>query len=123
MATPSYSPNSASGESQDLGLFFVQRKEAGGFDRLSQFPDFGQLARLHFALTNKAARLRTCAKGSSWFMQMVAVSVNVPYWISLNLNAPTTPATQFGFKVSVLPGASISPAQYDPTFTTVIGQS
>ena len=47
MATPSYSPNSASGESQDLGLF-VQRKEAGGFDRLSQFPDFGQLARLHF---------------------------------------------------------------------------
>ena len=44
MATPSYSPNSASGESQDLGLF-VQRKEAGGFDRLSQFPDFGQLAR------------------------------------------------------------------------------
>ena len=44
MATPSYSPSSASGKSQDLGLF-VQRKEAGGFDRLSQFPDFGQLAR------------------------------------------------------------------------------
>ena len=75
------------------------------------------------ALTEQGRSLRTCAKGSSWFMQMVAVSVNVPYWISLNLNAPTTPATQFGFKVSVLPGASISPAQYDPTFTTVIGQS
>ena len=50
-------------------------------------------------------------------MQMVAVSVDVPYWISLNLNAPTTPATQFGFKVSVRPGASSS-AQYDTTFTT-----
>ena len=33
-------------------------------------------------------------------MQMVAVSVDVPYWISLNLSAPTTPATQFGFKVA-----------------------
>jgi hypothetical protein len=44
VATPSYSPSGASGQSQDLGLF-VQRKEAGGFDRLSQFPDFGQLAR------------------------------------------------------------------------------
>ena len=44
MATPSYSPNSASGEPQDLGLFF-QRKEPGGFDCLSQFPDFGHLAR------------------------------------------------------------------------------
>ena len=55
MATPSYSPNSASGESQDLGLF-VQRKEAGGFDRLSQFPDFGQLAR-------KAARAPYLRKG------------------------------------------------------------
>jgi hypothetical protein len=55
VATPSYSPNSASGESQDLGLF-VQRKEAGGFDRLSQFPDFGQLAR-------KAARAPYLRKG------------------------------------------------------------
>ena len=98
MATPSYSPSSASGESQDLGLF-VQRKEAGGFDRLSQFPDFGQLAR-------KAARAPSFAKGSSWFwfMQMVAVSVDVPYW-----NAPTTPATQFGFKVSKRPRASFRP--------------
>jgi hypothetical protein len=43
-------------------------------------------------------------------MQMVAVCVDVPYWISLNLNAPTTPATQFGFKVSVRPGASFVPA-------------
>ena len=58
------------------------------------------------ALTKQGRSLRTCAKGSSWFMQMVAVSVDVPYWISLNLNAPTTPATQFGFKVSVRPGAS-----------------
>ena len=68
MATPSYSPNSASGESQDLGLF-VQRKEAGGFDRLSQFPDFGQLARLKRPL---APYLR---KGFELVMQMVAVSV------------------------------------------------
>ena len=58
------------------------------------------------ALTEQGRSLRTCAKGSSWFMQMVAVSVDVPFWISLNLNAPTTPATQFGFKVSVRPGAS-----------------
>src|SRR3954453_6055083 len=36
-------PSSASGECQDLGLF-VERKEAGGFDRLNQFPDFGLLA-------------------------------------------------------------------------------
>ena len=67
MATPSYSPSSASGEPQDLGLF-VQHKEAGGFDRLNQFPDFGQLAR-------RPVALRTFAKGSSWFMQIVAVSV------------------------------------------------
>ena len=67
MATPSYSPSSASGEPQDLGLF-VQHKEAGGFDRFNQFSDFGQLAR-------KAGRVRTFAKGSSWFMQIVAVSV------------------------------------------------
>jgi hypothetical protein len=49
-----------------------------------------------------------CA-GLCSLMQMVAVSVDVPYWISLNLNAPTTPATQFGFKVSVRPGASFCP--------------
>ena len=42
-------------------------------------------------------------------MQMVAVCVDVPYWISLNLNAPTTPATQFGFKVSKRPRASFRP--------------
>ena len=73
MATPSYSPSSASGESQDLGLF-VQRKQAGGFDRLSQF----------LILDNWRAKplaLRTFAKGSSWFMQMAAVSVDVLYWI------------------------------------------
>jgi hypothetical protein len=61
------------------------------------------------ALTEQGRSLRTCAKGSSWFMQMVAGSVNVPYWISLNLNAPTTPATQFGFKVSKRPRASFRP--------------
>ena len=55
MATPSYSPSSASGEPQVLGLF-VQHKEAGGFDRLNQFPDFGQLAR-------KAARAPYLRKG------------------------------------------------------------
>jgi hypothetical protein len=41
------------------------------------------------ALTEQGRSLRTCAKGSSWFMQMVAVSVDVPYWISLNLNNTT----------------------------------
>ena len=44
MATPSYGPSSTSGDSQNLGLL-VQGKEAGCFDRLSQFPDFGRLAR------------------------------------------------------------------------------
>ena len=61
------------------------------------------------ALTEQGRSLRTCAKGSSWFMQMVAVSVDVPYWISLKINAPITPATQFGFKVSVRPEASFRP--------------
>ena len=74
MATPSYSPNSASGESQDLGLF-VQRKEAGGFDRLSQFPDFGQLARLHLRTDRTRPLAPYLRKGFELVMQMVAVSV------------------------------------------------
>ena len=49
MAGPTYRPGSASGNSQDLGLL-VERNEAGGFDRLSQFSDFGRLARLHVCI-------------------------------------------------------------------------
>ena len=55
MATPSYGPSSTSGDFQNLGLL-VQGKEAGCFDRLSQFPDFGRLARLHFC-TDRARPL------------------------------------------------------------------
>ena len=84
MATPSYSPNSASGEPEDLGLF-VQRKEAGGFDRLNQFPDFGLW--LLGALTEQGRSRSVTAQGFSWFMQMVAVSVGVPYWINLANNS------------------------------------
>jgi len=74
VATLAYRPNSASGKSQDLGLF-VQRKEAGGFDRRNQFPDLRLLAR-----TRVHAMVRR-------------------YW-----NPPTTSAPQSGFKVGVHSG-------------------
>ena len=45
-------------DSQELGLL-VQREEACGFDRLSQFPDFGGLARLHFR-TEPSKGARQC---------------------------------------------------------------
>ena len=73
--------SSASGESQDFGLF-AQRKEAGGFDCLSQFPDFRLLAR-------KVARAPYLRNG----FELVHVDGRVERF------APTTPATQFGFQM------------------------
>jgi hypothetical protein len=78
VATPSYSPSSASGESQDLGLF-AQRKEAGGFDRLSQFPDFRLLAR-------KVARAPYLRNGFELVLELVHADGRVERF------APTTPA-------------------------------
>ena len=66
MAGPTYRPGSASGNSQRLGLL-VECKEAGGFDRLGEFPNFGRLARLHVCIerVRPLARSYTCA-WSEW---------------------------------------------------------